>query len=191
LARYVASGGGLILAGNAASNDAFALLRVGTTGRVKSAPMTQSGKGTTLRSLPLAPLVGLPRDAVVLERRDEDVAVAARRHVAGRVLQIGYVDSWRWRMSGGETSVADHRAWWTHAVASVAYATRISNPLATDSALDGAPFAKLIASLGQPVAHLTVIGAPLSASISAKWLLALLAMCLLAEWTSRRLRGAR
>lgn len=106
-------------------------------------------------------------------------------------------------MSGGETSMADHRAWWTRAVYSVAYATRVvpptaradslavARPVDVDSAVGAAPLARLIDVLGARSPGPTVTAAPVSVNFPPPtWLFALLAASLLAEWASRRLRGA-
>lgn len=190
LMRYTAAGGGLILAGSTAALDAFSTIRPGMAGRIEAAPGLSSEAGSiTLESLPLAPVIALRSDAVPLEHRGGSVTSAARRYAAGRVLQQGYLDTWRWRMGGGEASPADHRAWWTHAVASVAYVPRVSATSAAES--DNAPMARLIAALG-PTATGTAASRALPARSVPLWLLFLiLATSLLAEWASRRLRGAR
>lgn len=189
IARYAASGGGVILAGSAGSLDAFTQIRAGAPGRAQSAPALESEPGsTTLRSLSVIPIASLRGDAIVLERRDGIIAAAARRHDAGRVLQEGYLDTWRWRMSGGDASPAEHRAWWTRAVASVAYAPHFAS--ASNVVIDDAPVARLVEALGpssgRPGSALAAAG-----SVSLWWLFALLSFCLLAEWASRRLRGSR
>jgi hypothetical protein len=201
--RFVASGGGLILVGSAATIGALAPVRVGTGGRMDPATVRAGDAGpTTLQTLAAAPLTGLADDAVVLSRRGGAVMAAARRHVGGRVLQLGYEDDWRWRMAGGETSVADHRAWWTRAVASVAYTPRADSvPRRTNAdgfaasagagGADQAPVASLIGAIGPASAGAIVVGERRLPRTPASWLFALLAFCLLAEWTSRRSRGAR
>ena len=190
IVRYATSGGGVILAGNSAHLDAFAGIRAGTPGKVESGSVLSEEPGAiTLASLSLVPVVALRNDAVVLDRRHGTIAAAARRQGAGRVLQEGYEDTWRWRMGGGDSSPDEHRQWWTHAVASVAY---VSRPATTSTALqDDAPAARLIESLGP--ASETAGASPGSAAGSVPlWLLfGLLAASLLGEWASRRLRGAR
>ena len=117
------------------------------------------------------------------------VAVAARRFGSGRVVQLGYVDTWRWRMSGGENSVAEHRKWWTSAVAGVAYAPALAPTVS--GLVDNAPVARLIESLGRPASAENAPLASTAASISLWWLFAILSLSLLAEWVSRRTRGVR
>jgi len=191
-AAFVRKGGGLILAGKAASHDAFVALRPGRAGNAVSAAIPAGSLepgATTLRSLTLAAVANIRSDVTVLDRRGRAVAIAARRHGAGRVLQHGYGESWRWRMTGGETSVNDHRRWWSSAVSSVAYAPRTRSQ--SVPALDDAPLARLTAALGPPssadAASLAKDAGPLPL-----WsLFALLSISLLGEWASRRLRGAR
>jgi hypothetical protein len=128
-------------------------------------------------------------DALPLERRGGSIAVAARRFGNGRVVQSGYLDTWRWRMSGGENSVGEHRKWWTSALAGVAYAPVVTTTVS--AATDNAPVARLIESLGKPTSAAKAPLASTAASISLTWLFAILSLSLLAEWVSRRTRGVR
>ena len=191
ISRYVASGGGLILAGNAASLDAFAQLRPATPGRI-DAPATLANENelTTLRSLGVVPAASLKPGAVALERRGATTVLAARRHVAGRVLHQGYLETWHWRMSGGEESANEHRAWWTRAASSVAYAPVVANS-AQSADKDDAPLASLVADLGPPSSVNGPSLASAAAGVPLWWLFIGLAACLLGEWASRRLRGVR
>src|SRR5439155_1311169 len=59
-------------------------------------------------------------EAVPLEGQAAGVATAVRRAGAGRVLSIGYDESWRWRMLGGTSGLPAHRAWWSRMVGLVA-----------------------------------------------------------------------
>lgn len=190
IVRYVAHGGGVILAGTASSVDAFSPIRAGAPGRSTGGTLLASDPGaTTLRAVPLVPIAVMRGDAIVLDRRDGAIAAAARRHAGGRVLQQGYVDTWRWRMGGGDASLAEHRAWWTRAVAGVAYAPRIAR--SASGPADAAPVAGLIASLGDPSPRQASSLASAASSVSLWWLFALLSLSLIAEWASRRMRGAR
>jgi hypothetical protein len=189
IVRYAASGGGVILAGATASLDAFAEIRAGGVGRMESPSATEAEPGAaTIASLAVYPVAALRSDAVRLASGNGIVAAAARRHVAGRVLQAGYVDTWRWRMSGGNNSPAEHREWWTRGVASVAYA-----PTVRQSAVgsDDAPYARLVAALGPPSQQSGSSLASAAGSISLWLLFAILSLSLLGEWASRRLRGLR
>jgi hypothetical protein len=128
------------------------------------------------------PITSTRDDAVAVERRSSGVAVAARRIGPGRVLQIGYDDSWRWRMAGAPGSEAAHRDWWSRVVSSVAYA-----PGGVESRSFDAPVASLIGRLGPsrpaPVAS--------RGGVDPRLLLAIMLALLLVEWTSRRLRGLK
>jgi len=143
----------------------------------------------TLQSLSLMPVTGLKSDAVPLDRRGNSVTAAARRYGAGRVAQLGYLDTWRWRMSGGETSVADNRKFWTNAVAGVAYAPAGLSAAETD--VDNAPVARLIGALGPPSGAVRSSLTETTGAVSLWWLFAILCFALLAEWISRRTRGVR
>ena len=188
IARYVSSGGGLVLAGAAGSLEAFSALRAGTTANVQTPSVLEGEPGSlTRKSLALVPIASLKPDAIRLESEGGVTASAARRHNQGRVLQEGYLETWRWRMSGGDNSPADHREWWTKAVASVAYAPVVKSAVINN---DNAPIARLVEALG-PASEATTSLASNARSISLWLLFAILAFSLLGEWTSRRLRGQR
>jgi hypothetical protein len=185
LARYVASGGGLI----AGPRDAGAVpsLAVGPSAPVERG-MAELPDTAPWRGLALAPVTRLVSGAVVLERRDSLVTVAARRVGRGRVLQIGYPDTWRWRMGAGDGGAAGHRSWWARMVAGVAYVPAIGR--APIAAADPAPLATTIDRLGPPS------GAPAGARSGPErgpppWVFAVIVLALVAEWASRRLRGRR
>src|SRR5205814_8878706 len=99
------------------------------------------------------PVAALKPDGIALDRRSGAVAVAARRVGAGRLLQVGYDDSWRWRMSGGPASEIAHRDWWSRVVAAVAYVPEVM-PAAANVSGAAAPLAHLIDRLGpaRPIA---------------------------------------
>ena len=189
IARYAASGGGVVLAGTTGSLEAFASIRAGAVGRIQSPSATEGEPGSvTASSLSISPIVSLRPDATLLTSKNGFVVSAARRHVAGRVLQMGYIDTWRWRMSGGADSPAEHRQEWTRAVASVAYAPTVrSSALATDDA----PIAGLVAALGPSSQQPGPTLASAAGSISLWLLFAILSLSLLGEWASRRMRGSR
>ena len=188
ISRYVTSGGGLVLGGVTGSLDAFASLRAGATGRVQVPSVLEGEPGsTTLESLSLLPIGSLRSDAVRLDVRRGVTAAAARRHGSGRVVQEGYIDTWRWRMSGGDDAPSAHREWWTRLVSSVAYAPTVR--VAPETA-DHAPNAGLIEALGAPSEPSASL-ATAAGSVSLWLLFAILSISLLAEWASRRLRGLR
>jgi hypothetical protein len=166
------------------------MIRAGGVGDGSAPAQVANISGSISRgTLVMAPIIQARSDAIPLERRSEAVAVAARRFGAGRVVQSGYEDTWRWRMAGAETSVRDHREWWTELVSNVAYAQRVALPPLTDEA-DAAPVAELVSALGPPRAEGDVAGAGLSRSHWLAWMFALMAIALIAEVASRRLRGA-
>lgn len=182
IAGFVRSGGGLVLAGDVGG----ALGRLapgGMAGPVRRATMLTFERDAPRRALPFVELGPLSPEAVVLESRDGRPVVAARRVGAARVIGVGYLDTWRWRMQGGEGSVAAHRTWWSDLVAGVAYA-----PLAADPPGDAAPLASLVDALG-PATPLPPADGPRAPW--SPWLVMGVMLCLLLEWTSRRLRGAR
>jgi hypothetical protein len=114
--------------------------------------------------------------------------VAGRRVEAGRVVQLGYDETWRWRLGGGAQAVDAHRAWWSALVSSVAHRAVVA--LSRDPRDDDAPLARLVDALGVPSASAG------STATGARWvpspalLFALVGALLLAELASRRLRGA-
>ena len=218
IAAFVRSGGGLVLGPEASRAPALATLAPARAGARIPAATTFAATvaPVTRETLARAPLVALRPDAVALERRADTVLVAARRVEAGRVVQVGYGDTWRWRMAGADESPAAHRAWWSQVVEAAAYApvaahsggtveepatslpgnppgaSLSGDPPGTSLAADPAPRAALVAALGDAsVAPATWSdGAAIDPSRSV-WVYISAALLLLAEWASRRLRGAR
>ncbi|HEX5831226.1 MAG TPA: hypothetical protein VFY16_09605, partial [Gemmatimonadaceae bacterium] len=139
------------------------------------------------RGLPLGALRRPRADAVALETRGDELAVAARRVGRGRVVQHGYEESWPWRMAGGDAAPAAHRRWWSGLVSAAAHAPAVPR---AELALDDAPLARLVSTLGPPVAPPRA-AAPVRPDGAPWWLFAGAAIALLLEWASRRLRGAR
>lgn len=196
IARFVRAGGGLILSGEAARAPAFAALAPARAGAVQEGERDAFDRDDPRRALPFVPLTTLRRDAVPLERRGADVAVAARRIAAGRVVQSGYAETWRWRMQAERDGPAAHRAFWNQLVSTVAAAPPAAPPAAPAASraagpsalLDESPLATIVQRLGAPVAD-----APASAPDSPTlptWIGALALVLLVAEWASRRARGA-
>ncbi|MEO7683865.1 MAG: hypothetical protein ABIU86_07990, partial [Gemmatimonadaceae bacterium] len=121
IVEFARSGGGVVISPAAASLDAMSPLRSGSPGRPSSeSGVIQASGSVSLATLPFGPITQLRSDAVPLERRSSAVAISARRVLAGRALQIGYDETWRWRMGGGANALRDHRSWWTGLVSSVA-----------------------------------------------------------------------
>lgn len=190
IARYARTGGGVILAGSSARIGGFGTI---ASGRVSA--RVAGVAGAVVSAAPRTGLGGFPvgspsSDAVVLESRDGAAIIAARRMDAGRVMQVGYDESWRWRMAGGDEGAAAHREWWSRLVAAVAYAPLVPRDSGV-TALDETPLASLVDALG-PATPRNARLAQRTDGGRVTWILfTLIVVSLLAEWTSRRLRGAR
>jgi hypothetical protein len=190
IVEFARTGGGVILAPEAASLDALAPLRSGAAGRSTSAARAiQAGGSVTLASLALSSIISLRSDAVPIEKRSGAVAIAARRIGSGRSLQLGYEDTWRMRMGGGDAGVRNHRMWWTGLVSSVAYAPRAPRA-ATIPETDEAPMAGLVAAIGPRAPTTAVSSLAGGPSDWATLLFVLLTLALVGEVASRRLRAA-
>jgi hypothetical protein len=189
IVEFARMGGGVVLSPQAALLGGMASLRAGTVGRIPSEVRPiQPDKSTGLSLLALSPITLLRSDAFPLEKRAGIVAIATRRSGAGRVLQMGYEDTWKWRMSGNADAVRDHRLWWTGLVGSVAFAPSIQR--AGDATwMDEAPTAALVGAIGTstPTAALPILSGNSGDWIV--WLFLLLILSLVAEIGSRRLRG--
>jgi hypothetical protein len=191
IAEFVRSGGGLVLTPGGASIDAMSTLRAGAPTRAATASAAVQAAGSvTLASVPFAPISSQRGDAITLEKRGANNAIAARRVIAGRVLQIGYEDTWRWRMGGAANAVREHRSWWTGLVSRVAYAPRTSSFVET-AAEQSAPLAALVSAIGPPVSGEAVADTGRNQSHWLGWLFGLMSLALIGEIASRRLRGAR
>lgn len=127
--------------------------------------------------------------AVVLEHRS-DGDVRAARIGNGRVVRVSYKDLWRRRLTEDDTvpdPPAEHRAFLARVVAAVAYAPRTLGSTSVD---DPAPLAALVGAVGARAASESNRDHPSPFAIPTAVLFALALLSLLAEWTSRRLRGA-
>ena len=185
IARFVGQGGGLVASGEALWVESIRALAPGRAGTRLPGRILLAGDSVRPRDLPLRPLALTRRDAVILDHQPAGAALVARRAGAGRVLAVGYDESWRWRMLGGASGLKAHRHWWSAAAGSVAPERADVGSAGTDAA----PLASLVAALGPPSS---------SASTEARrgreslplLLLVFIAGCLLAETASRRFRGA-
>ena len=186
IANYVRQGGGLVLWTPAARDGALARIAPGVPGEEIADGDGAPDDSAPRTVLAFAPIVRLLPDAVVLERRPEGIALAARRAGLGRVIETGYLDSWRWRMAGGDNAPAEHRAWLASLVAAVAYTGR--TPI-TPPPTDVAPLATLIDRVGPPRA--ISADAERGSGPRPVWVFAMLCALALAEWASRRLRGVK
>ncbi|HEY4217385.1 MAG TPA: hypothetical protein VGM67_09610 [Gemmatimonadaceae bacterium] len=187
IARFVRSGGGLVLAGPASLAPSVSSLAPGSLGnRVR--PAVEPKDTISLGATGFYPVSSLRQDGIAIERRADGIAIAARRVGAGRVVQVGYDDSWRWRMAGGAGSVAAHREWWSRVVGSVAYRSAAPE-LATSDVERSAPLAWMVQQLGSARTGPPSNGprGPLDRRI----FITLIMILLLSEWASRRLRGLR
>jgi hypothetical protein len=188
IGRFVRMGGGLVLAGGAAAAPAFRSLAPGSVGARLPALDAVPTADAPHRGLALLPVVAPHPDAVPLEAHDGRVAAAARRVGTGRVVQVGYDETWRWRMEGPADAPVAHRAWWSEIVGAAAY--RPVLPRAAPAS-DPSPRTATFDALGPPApphASAVAVGGGRWPAPSA---LPLLLVLLLAEWASRRLRGAR
>ena len=190
LAAYARTGGGLVLGGVAALLPGIRDIAPGRPGgRVRPAVLSFTSTEPR-RALGFVSMSRLRTDVLVLESRDRQPVVAARRVGLGRVLQIGYDESWRWRMQGGEAGPDAHRRWWSDAVA--AAGMRTTAPRESSGTRNGAaaPRAAIVAALGPPSASRGAGSRAPARDGPHPWLLVASTVLLLAEWGSRRLRGA-
>ena len=179
--RFVAQGGGAILAGSALDVGVLRGIAPARAAARRPGRILLEGDTLTRADLPIRPLVAPRDDAVSLERQPAGLAVAVRRAGRGRVAAVGYDESWRWRMQGGAAGEAAHRAWWS----------RMTGLVAPDHIPSGgaAPRAALVDALGDPAAA-SVPRRSSSPSRLPLLLLVLALVALLAETASRRFRGA-
>jgi hypothetical protein len=186
IVRFVREGGGLLLLADAADAPAVRGIAPAHAGVRQVAGTHAFDSADPIAAMPIYPLESPRGDVVRLTTRGAALTSAARREGAGRVVQAGFDETWRWRMQGGSGAVAAHRAWWSRMIASVA-ATPL--PAAGDvQSAEGAPVARWIAALGPAVTEAPSASAPRRLPV---WLLPALLICLLAEWGSRRSRGAQ
>lgn len=192
ISRFVREGGGLVLGVEAAGIPALAQLRVGTSGQRLASSALEIDLAEPRRALHLSPITRLAANATTLERRGPLVALAAQRVGLGQVVQVGYHDTWRWRMTGPDGSVEAHRGWWSGLVRTVAYRPD-EETFAGRSLRHDAPLARMTATFGppdpDPAGRAPALPTP---PMQLDWLLGVVAVAaLLTEWASRRLRGAR
>ena len=183
--RFVNEGGGLVVSGPGLRHPA---LRSLLPRQSQQSPGALGGLfGLTPRLGLKARALGIRTNTVVFERRGALAVIGAMRFGSGRIVTSGYDDTWRVRMvSPNESAPREHREWWSSLVGSAAL-TRIVRR--DTPPLDESPFAATVASLGAPVAP----GKLPAGDSRFPWdavLAALAGGALLAEWLSRRLRGA-
>lgn len=189
IARFAREGGGVIVAPEAARLPALAAIVPARAAGTISALPDGFATASPRSGLAATALSSLAPGAIVLERRGRAPVAVAARVALGRVLLLGLQETWRWRMAGGAGAPAAHRDWWSALTASVAYAPRatVAGP---PTALDPAPYAGLVVALGAPDA--TAAGTtPIPRDVWTPLLFGIALAALLAEWASRRTRGAR
>jgi hypothetical protein len=91
-------------------------------------------------------------------------------------------------MAAGDSGAAAYRAWWVGLVAAVAHAPVVARP--QPATADPAPYVATVERLGPPHRLLGTAGAR-SFVLTPAWVFAIVVLGLIAEWASRRLRGAR
>jgi hypothetical protein len=184
--KFVRSGGGFIAVGEGAATSAFSSFLPGSVG-ASTQPSSFSVDTVHQRNaLAMTPILQLRPDAVPVEYRGKDVAVAARRDGLGRVVQVGYIDTWRWRLGGMNDAVTDFRRWWSAMASSVAYASRREQVVS--ASVEPTPMASLVSILGPPVVKKAALS-PLDDPRLLPVLFGILMGSFLLEWSSRRLRG--
>jgi hypothetical protein len=208
LTRFVRQGGGLVLGGDAVRIPALASISpvraTSTRGAVAGALLTD----TPTRGLEAWELVANRGASVVRSDASDhghaEPVLVAQRVDAGRVVASAYRSSWRWRMEGTDDGAAEHRAWWGAALALAGGVPAVAvDSLADAYPGDAAPYADLVARSGGPVpADRAESPAPAFARTAFdRWLdrlrsapgllFMVIALALLGEWASRRLRGQR
>jgi hypothetical protein len=190
---FARAGGGVVLAGDANRGTRMSGLVAWRARKRETAPLGTLAGDTAWRGLSRAPFDTIAgRRAIPLEIRNGKPIVAARRHYAGRVVAVGYDQTWRWRMAGGDNGPAAHRDWWSRIVASVAARTIIPGQAGDIRTPAGsAPLASLHNVLGPPSATALALSPALPSNLLAHLLGLVCLVALLAEWMLRRARGAR
>ena len=195
LPAFVRGGGGLVIVGAAARSRSLADLRAGAPGNTMGGEVGAEASPDARRGLDLVPVNTLANGGVPLESRQGRIAIAARRVGAGRVVQVGYENSWLWRMAGNDDAPVAHRRWWTSILSGVVPRTAPVAAFTLDPAhdtLDAAPIAALARDLGQPVVRTMRADTDvrsLAEFVDTRWLLAFTVLSLVASWTLRRWRG--
>ncbi|MGQ0643219.1 MAG: DUF4159 domain-containing protein [Gemmatimonadaceae bacterium] len=185
--RFAREGGGVVLAADASSARNVAALLSWRAAAREVAPLGTAAGDTTWRGMSRVPLdVRASPGAIVVESHRGRPAVVVRRHYAGRVAAVGYDQTWRWRMAGGDNSVAAHSAWWSRIVASVA----LPDGSAPNANTGSAPLASLHDKLGAPAPVPSALAGVAASRTLPHIFGAFLLGALLAEWVLRRRRGA-
>ena len=208
ITRFVQQGGGLVLGGDALRLPALAAISpvrvTSVRGAVAGALLTETpARGLEAWELVVTPGASVVRSDTSAPGPAEPVLVA-QRVGAGRVVASAYRNSWHWRMEGTDDGAAQHRRWWSGVLALAAGVPAAGgDPQADAYPGDAAPYADLVARLGGPVPTdraarpaqvlaRSALDAVLDRLRAAPGLLFMvIAVALLGEWASRRLRGHR
>jgi len=200
LPQFVRAGGGVLIVGEAARIASLGAIRAGAPGATIAGAVGAESSSEPRHGLDLVPITSLADGGVPLEARDGRTAIAARRVGAGRVVQVGYENSWLWRMAGDDDAPGAHRRWWTSLLSGI---VPLSAPVSRGPAdvehdtLDAAPVAALARELGLPQVRAEPLASVASHTMAAsvlqmldvRWLLAAILLSLVASWTLRRWRG--
>jgi hypothetical protein len=195
LPQFVRDGGALVIVGEAARLPGLAALRAGVPGRAIAGEPGAEASDAPRHGLDVVPITALAAGAVILESRDGRTTMAARRIGAGRVVQVGYENSWVWRMAGNDDAPVAHRRWWTSLLSGV---VAVREPLArvmltgASDTLDGAPLAALARDIGMPTvreAAVTPVQRAVLPALDPRLLVVLTLLSLVASWLIRRWRG--
>lgn len=193
IGRFVRAGGGLVMAGEGAGAPSLRAIAPARVAR-NVAPESRSFEGVEPRhALPLHVLGSLAADAATLESQDAAPAIVARRVGSGRVVQAGFAETWRWRMQAEGRSVEGHRAYWSSLVGAAAWAEHGDEETGTtDDPMYAmpSPLAEVVQAIGPPTSASSTDADPAGAPRLPAWLGPLALALLVAEWASRRLRGA-
>ncbi len=186
ISRFVLQGGGLVALGSALDVRSVQELAPADVGDRQPGRILLTDDTITTRDLPTRALINVRNDAVALGREKNGIVLAAHRVGLGRVLAVGYDETWRLRMLGGESGPAIHREWWSHAAAAVAPAREA--PVIAGSG-DAAPRAAIVDELGPPGAAVETTRRIVSDALPFALLIVIVGT-LLVETASRRFRGA-
>ena len=190
LPRYVRQGGGLVVVGEASSVRALVPLLPARRGiPTRPTDFRRETIDDPRQSFALGDLYRLKEGAMVLETREDKIAIAAWRVGDGRVIQVGYADTWRWRMAGlADDAVEAHRLWWSALASGVAYAPRFDRQV--PGRVEPTPLATLVERIGAPAPRELELAGILDDPRLLPLLFGVLVGLLMLEWMSRRLRGA-
>lgn len=195
LPQFVRDGGGLVIVGEAARLPGLAALRAGVPGRTLAGEPGAEASDTPRHGLDVVPIAALAPGGVILESRDGRTTVAARRVGAGRIVQVGYDNSWVWRMAGNDDAPVAHRRWWTSLLSGIvavhAPHTRVRLAGASDT-LDASPLAAMARDIGMPVVRelpVTPVRRAVLPELDLRLLVVLTLLSLVASWLIRRWRG--